>query len=164
MQTSLVMEMYNHFLPFEVAGLRVCRFDHLSVVGVCVRVCARVCVCAPPPAFTSPIFLLCSCPLQASILLRCPKYSLEDFKLISSISLLNSRQVTLLLDNYQLEEGEPPLCPNFATRLVTCAKIQCDKVCVCVYVRAGIHACVRMCSVCVYACVHVCFFVCANLY
>ena len=109
------------------------------------------CVHDPPNAQLFSNFFLFS---QASVLLSSPKYSMDDFKFVSFISLLNSGQVTLLLENYQLEEGEPPLSPDFARRLIDCAKMQCDKVC-CLSVHAYVCVCARVC-VCPPVCLSVC--------
>ena len=65
--------------------------------------------------------------LQATILLVCPKYSPADVKFASSIDLLNSKQIEVILDNYRLCKGEPTLSPEFATHLITSAKMKRDK-------------------------------------
>ena len=65
--------------------------------------------------------------LQATILLVCPKYTPADVKFASSIDLLNSKQIEVVLDNYRLCKGEPTLSPEFATHLITSAKMTRDK-------------------------------------
>ena len=62
------------------------------------------------------------------MLLACPKYTSEDFRYVSSIDLLNSKQIEVLLDNYRLCKGEPTLSPPFANQLLTSAKMKRDKI------------------------------------
>ncbi len=68
--------------------------------------------------YAMPFSFISLIPLQAGVFLQCPKTSPEDVRVIaSSCNRLNSRQITKLLANYEIAEGERSVNSHFKEKL-----------------------------------------------